>query len=325
MKILLIGFGSIGQRHYKNFIKFSDVKVYEKNHKALKNFFFRDVKSSIEWNPDGVVICTPTNTHLKIAELFLGKTKKILIEKPITNSLLSVNRFDKIRKKSKTKVYVVCNMRFHQALLAIKKKVNSIGRIYFVRSHFGNWLPNMRPKQDYKKAYSASKTKSGGIVLDCIHEIDYLSYLFGKIKEVTLLKKKMSNLPINVEDFATMIIKHKNGVISELHLDYLRPIKMRGCEIVGTDGSIIWESVGKSPEKCLVKYCRRNSKNYKNLFFDDDLDINSCYEKLAKEFIFSFKNNRNDNLLSADDAISQILLIKKCKNLEEKIYENIKK
>ena len=158
-----------------------------------------------------------------------------------------------------------------------------------------------------------------------IHEIDYLSYLFGKIKEVTVLKKKMSNLPINVEDFATMIIKHKNGVISELHLDYLRPIKMRGCEIVGTDGSIIWESVGKSPEKCLVKYCKRNSKNYKNLFFDDDLDINSCYEKLAEEFIISFKNNRNDNLLSADDAISQILLIKKCKNLDAKIYENIKK
>ena len=71
-----------------------------------------------------------------------------------------------------------------------------------------------------------------------------------------------------MEDICILIIKHKNGVISELHLDYLRPIKMRGCEIVGTDGSTYLGGVGKDPEKCLVKYCERNSKNYKNLFFD---------------------------------------------------------
>ena len=113
-----------------------------------------------------------------------------------------------------------------------------------------------------------------------------------------------------------MIIKHKNDVISELHLDYLRPIKKRGCEIVGENGTLIWESEGKNPEKCVVKFCDRKSNQYKELLVNNNIDINYCYEILAKEFITSIENSSNDKLLMAKDAIKQLKIIKNCKILD---------
>ena len=57
-----------------------------------------------------------------------------------------------------------------------------------------------------------------------------------------------------------MIIYHTTGVVSELQLDFLRPIKRRGCEIIGENGSLIWESVGKKPEDCKVDFCKFGQK-----------------------------------------------------------------
>ncbi len=316
MKILIVGYGSIGRRHFKNFIKFSEVRVFDEKNNKKKLPFFNDIKSSIEWEPDGVVIATPTDCHVDVAQNFIGKTRQILIEKPISNNFKSALEFEKLNKDKINEIFVVSNIRFHQALEVIKKKMNILGKIFFVRSHFGNWLPNMRPGVNYKNNYSSSREKSGGIILDCIHEIDYLNYLFGNIEKIYCLKKKKSNLDISVEDICILIIKHEDGVISELHLDYLRPIKKRGCEVVGANGTLIWESEGKDPEKCTVKYCDRKSKNFKNIFFDSNLDSNLPYENLAREFISSIKQGSKGKILTARNAVAQLKLIENCKVLD---------
>ena len=237
MKILIIGNGSIGKRHFANFKKYAEVKVFDKSLNSSETSNFRNIKDSLMWRPDGVVIATPTNTHLKIAEYFLGEKNQILIEKPVCQSFKEARNFLKSKRYNSAKLSVVNNMRFHPALIIIKKNIKKLGKINFVRSHFGNWLPNMRPTKDYREIYSASKIKGGGVILDSIHEIDYLSYLFGEIEKIHLYKKKLSKLKIDVEDFASMIIYHTTGVVSELQLDFLRPIKRRGCEIIGENGS----------------------------------------------------------------------------------------
>ena len=302
MKILIIGNGSIGKRHFANFKKYAEVKVFDKSLNYSEASNFRNIKDSLMWRPDGVVIATPTNTHLKIAEYFLGEKNQILIEKPVCQSFKEARNFLKSKRFNSAKLSVVNNMRFHPALIIIKKNIKKLGKIYFVRSHFGNWLPNMRPNKDYKEIYSASKAKGGGVILDSIHEIDYLSYLFGEIEKIHLYKKKLSKLKIDVEDFTSMIIYHCTGVISELQLDFLRPIKRRGCEIIGENGSLIWESVGKKPENCKVDFCKFGQKKYKTILNDNDLEPNFSYDMLAKEFLKKLKGKKNINILKVEDA-----------------------
>jgi len=208
-------------------------------------------------------------------------------------------------------ISIVSNMRFHKGILTLNKNIKKIGKIFFVRSHFGNWLPNMRPTVDYRRVYSAKKKYGGGVILDCSHEIDYLSNLFGEIKKVSLFKKKLSSLEIDVEDFATMVIQHDKKIISELHLDFLRPIKKRGCEVVGEKGTIIWESLGKQPEKCVVKFCRKGDLKFSTIYSNKNLDTNLCYDLMTKEFIKKIQNKKNINLLSFSEACNQLIEIEK--------------
>ena len=42
----------------------------------------------------------------------------------------------------------------------------------------------MRKNIDYTKIYTSKKNLGGGVLLDGVHEIDYLIYLFGKIESV---------------------------------------------------------------------------------------------------------------------------------------------
>ena len=48
----------------------------------------------------------------------------------------------------------------------------------------------MRPNTDYKKNYSASVKKGGGLIFDSIHEIDYLNFYLEILLKFILLRKK---------------------------------------------------------------------------------------------------------------------------------------
>ena len=65
-----------------------------------------------------------------------------------------------------------------------------------------------------------------------------------------------------------------------------------------------------------MKFCDRKSNQYKELLVNNNIDINYCYEILAKEFITSIENSSNDKLLMAKDAIKQLKIIKNCKILD---------
>ena len=76
---------------------------------------------------------------------------------------------------------VVCNMRFHPAVAALRHALPMIGKPLFAQAHYGNYLPDMRPGADYRTLYCASAAAGGGVILDAIHEIDYLIWLFGAV------------------------------------------------------------------------------------------------------------------------------------------------
>ena len=74
-----------------------------------------------------------------------------------------------------------------------------------------------------------------------------------------------------------------------------------------------------------MKFCDRKSNQYKELLVNNNIDINYCYEILAKEFITSIENSSNDKLLMAKDAIKQLKIIKNCKIFFLILNENFKK
>ena len=132
---------------------------------------FLSIRDALNWTPDGVIMATPTHTHFSLAEQVIDAGFDVLIEKPIVNSLKDARVLLKRAKNLKRQVFVVCNMRFHKGVRTLKNNLHKVGKPIFVRSHVGNYLPNMRPNSDYRKLYCASNSRGGGVVLDSIHEM----------------------------------------------------------------------------------------------------------------------------------------------------------
>lgn len=189
--VLVVGAGSIGQRHIKNLLKKNMVFCYDKREIQIDHKNFKFLKNLRNLNfLDFIVICTPTNTHLKYAYRFLELNKPILIEKPLTHKFNEVLSFIKKCEKKNTNIFICSNMRYHIGPKTIVKNIKRIGKIFFCNIRFGNYLPNMRSHIDYRKVYASKKSQGGGVFLDSIHEIDYAYWIIGKFKLINYVKKK---------------------------------------------------------------------------------------------------------------------------------------
>ena len=185
-RVLVIGCGSIGRRHAVNAARFGTVSVADVDSAraaAVAREIGAEVCETVEQGlaakPDAVVVAVPHRHHLPLATAALKTSGDILIEKPLAASLAGVGDFLQAADAAKRRVRVVCNMRFHPAIAALRAALPMIGRPRFAQAHYGNYLPDMRPGADYRTLYCASAEAGGGVILDAIHEIDYLVWLFG--------------------------------------------------------------------------------------------------------------------------------------------------
>ena len=306
MKLVVIGAGSIGRQHALNLKdKVDSCALYDQETEQAELFAKEnglDVLSSIEevanWSADGVIISTPHTSHVEIAKNLLGQVSNILIEKPISNQLDATHQLLEESHSKNCNIFVVSNMRYHPAINCIAENIDRLGKIYYARAQFGNYLPNMRPDADYKKLYCAHKAQGGGVIMDVIHEIDYLRWLFGPVTSVQCTADKLSDLDIDVEDYAHIVAKHENNIRSEIHMDYLKPYKRRGCEVVGELGHLIWQSEGKTPEECRVKFFDKSTGTMELLFEDKDLDKSLAFQNMLEDFIKQIKDNDYSSKLS---------------------------
>lgn len=320
MKFLVIGCGSIGQRHLKNLISLNQEVIAcdldENLLESIKTEYniksYRDYQEAIsQERSDAVLICTPNKTHLPIALHAAQNDCNIFIEKPISHTLEGINSLIDMVESKNLVVLVGCNMRFHRAIQLIKERVENgeIGRILSIRAYFGHYLPNWRPSMDYRKLYSA-KSDEGGILLDGIHEFDYITWISGDVANVFCLSKKVSPLEIDSEDLAEVILGFESGAIGQIHLDYLRHNKYRSLEVIGDKGTLFWHSDGKAPEHAIVNLYSNKGKIE---ILNDDLDPNEMYVKEIQHFIKCIKGTEKP-VNDIESAKKSLELIIKAKN-----------
>ena len=92
LRILIVGLGSIGKKHAAFASAFSDVGVVDPNTSEAEpyarqnhlTFLGAQLASANTWNPDLIIVCTPSQDHYETALQSLSFNKPLLIEKPIT-------------------------------------------------------------------------------------------------------------------------------------------------------------------------------------------------------------------------------------------------
>ena len=114
--------------------------------------------------------------------------------------------FKEAVERGKSRVVVGFQFRYHPGLIKIRELLNngSLGRPVSLRSHWGEYLPDWHPWEDYRLSYSARADLGGGVALTLSHPLDYLRWLMGDAQVLWSFGTKVSDLEISVEDLAEM-------------------------------------------------------------------------------------------------------------------------
>jgi len=266
MKFLFVGLGSIGQRHLRNlqallgqqaeFLAFRSRGIHRvitesmdvlegvrlEEHYSLR--VFHNLDEALSERPTAVFITNPTALHIPIALKAAEAGCHLFIEKPLSHSLEGV---EELRGKVQEKGLVAMvgyQFRFHPCLQEVKRLLEggAVGRPLLARLEIGEYLPDWHPYEDYKESYAARKNLGGGVVLTQSHEIDLVLWWFGMPEKVFALGGKWSDLEIDVEDLASVLIECRLGgspIAVHLQMDYLQKPSVRSYKIVGQRGKII--------------------------------------------------------------------------------------
>ncbi len=254
MKFLIAGLGSIGRRHFRNLraLGESDI-VLLRSHKAtlpddeLTGFPVEaDLTVALkEHKPDAVIVATPTALHLDVAIPAAEAGCHILLEKPISGSLERVDQLETAAKRSGSRILVGFQFRFHPTLRKAAELISSgeLGKVLTLHAHWGEYMPNWHPWEDYRRTYAAREELGGGVIRTLTHPLDYARWLAGEVTEVQALNGHVSPLEIDVEDVAEIGLRFASGAIGGVHVNYVQRPPVHRLEIVGTQGTLRWDNV----------------------------------------------------------------------------------
>lgn len=248
-RILIAGLGSIGLRHLNNLLLLGekDILLLRTRNEPVKEApdlpVFTNLQDALNQKPDAVIVSNPTSHHMDVALQAAKAGCHLFVEKPLSHTWENVNELLAAAKEKGLIGMVGFDMHFDPGLQKVRQliKDGTIGHITAIQAQVGQYLPDWHPWEDYRKGVSAQVETGGGVILDLIHEIDYVTWLMGEAKEVVSMNGHVSSLDIETEDTASILIRFQNNVISTINLDYIQRTLSRSCRIVGEEGTITWD------------------------------------------------------------------------------------
>lgn len=294
-RVLIIGLGSIGRRHLSNLQKLDcevsvcrrAVETAEATHREFGIAAFASLADAASWKPNVVLIANPTSEHLNVAFWAVEHDCHVFIEKPLSHTLDAADAFLCMAEERQRCVAVGCNLRFHPAMEAIHAAVSEgrIGRLLIARAEVGQYLPDWHPAADYRQEYSACAELGGGALLTLIHDLDYVYWIAGDVKEVIGKRVHVSNLELDVEDVAEIICRHISGTLTSVHMDFLDRAYNRRSRWVGELGTIEWIWGGP------VLFIQHGG-HQEILWHDPTFDCNDTYVRELRDFFNSIETGR---------------------------------
>ncbi len=283
MKYCFVGVGSIARKHIANIKKIDNsaiIHAYRTGKSNYSNFDNIDKEifdfKEIDDNYDAIFITNPTSMHYDTLKNFINKSNCFFIEKPIFSYFKPEN--DLIEYYNK-KTYIAAPLRFSSGVQYAKNIISTKGVPNSIRIISSSYLPDWRPNVDYRKTYSAHMEMGGGVHIDLIHELDYLSYLVGIPKKSFYINKKVSNLDIDSYDISASIHEF-NCCVAEIHLDYFGRELKRICELYYNDSTITIDLINNSVN---IKY----SNSYEQI----NLNKSDMYFEEMSYFLSFVKDN----------------------------------
>lgn len=320
-RVLIVGRGSIGRRHYnlaKSLFPQATIAVFSISSDQDDFPLMLHTKCEIsEFKPEISVIANTADLHLEFAIFLAELNSHLFIEKPISINSVGIEILCGEIERRKLQVVVGYNLLYLPSLRLLHSLLadQSIGRILDVRVQVGQDLRTWRPDRDYRSTASASKQKGGGVLRELSHEISYVLSLFGAPTWIFAHLNKVSDLEIDVEDMAHILLGFKDDgggeFTAKIDLDFVRKDTVRNCTIIGTEGTLEWNGLTGEVHQDVGS---QKQKIFGLGLTDSDVDT---YRMEWEDFLFSINaKSKSENVL--ENAILTLRVIEACEESDSR-------
>ncbi len=274
---LIIGAGSIGERYVRNLwmLGYTNIVVLRTRNLPFRDIGKARVTISTSWievealKPRVAFICSPTGMHLGSAVECVNRGIHVLVEKPLSHI---TDGLDKLAHKAfdrKVLIQVGYMMRYHPLIKKINHMVSSnlLGKLLHIQSHWGEYLPDWHPWEDYRNSYAARRAMGGGVALTLSHDLDLANWMAGsQLIDHKRLYNYSSSLEVDVESGADFLLQYSNGVSAHVHLNYFQKVKERWYQYIFENAVVRIdffrnEMIIKKPEEETIERLEKFDRN----------------------------------------------------------------
>ena len=220
--VLIIGCGSIGERHLRCFQKTgrADVTACDASAALLEKMaatyhvpVFADWKKAMAQNFDAVVICTPAPLHVPMAIHALESGKHVLVEKPLSQSFEGIDELFRAREHSGRQIAVAYVLHVYDVLAAAREFLHrgDFGPIRQATLISGQCFPSFRPA--YAQTYYRDRRTGGGAIQDALtHMANWVESVLGPAETVLCDCAHLVLPNVEVEDTVHISARHGNAL-----------------------------------------------------------------------------------------------------------------
>lgn len=232
-KVLIIGVGSIGERHLRCFqgTGRADVRLVEINPELRQTVADRygvanhygDLNTALQDKPDVAVVATPAQMHIPIATTLAEAGVHVLIEKPLSTSVEGIDRLRAVVKSQEVVAGVAYVHRAHPLLQAMRAAIagGRFGRPVELVVVTGQNFPTYRPA--YRSIYYNNHATGGGAIQDALtHMLNAGEWLVGPIDRLVADAAHQVLDGVDVEDTAHLLAR-QGGVLASYNLNQHQP------------------------------------------------------------------------------------------------------
>lgn len=250
-RLLIVGVGSIGERHLRCFQSTGRVAVsicelnadlrekIGKQYQVEKQY--TDLDSALADPHDCAVIATPAHLHIAMSKQAVVAGLDLFIEKPLSTNFEGIDELRALLQETRRKAAVAYVYRAHPALAAMKADLDSgkFGKPVQLIVVSGQNFPTYRPA--YRDIYYNSRELGGGAVQDALtHSMNAGEYLVGPVDALVADFSHQVLEGVDVED-TVHVITRQGSVLGNFSLNQHQPANESAITVVCERGMLRFE------------------------------------------------------------------------------------
>jgi predicted dehydrogenase len=326
-KTLVVGVGSIGERHVRCFLATdrTDVAICEPNEQLRTQIAKRycisesysTFEESLEYPFDLAVIATPPQLHIPQAIDLARHGVNLLIEKPLSLSCDGLDELNDWICRSDLIAGVAFPYRAHPALVEMRAAIASgrFGRPLHVTVVAGQNFPTYRPA--YRQTYYRTRQTGGGAIQDALsHLVNAVEWFVGNATRVIADAERLALDGVEVEDTTNLLARH-GDVLASYSLNQHQPANELTIDVVCELGQARFEGHRKSWSWLLEVDGQWETQHF------DDLDRDTVFRRQAELFLSAVEQGSQPLCTVSEGSATMLAILASLRSLDSHCWESV--